>query len=206
LQPSAADLSDRPRRSRPDAAPNRLHGECGIPHSRSRSSMIVSGSKQRLAAVEFCQGRLRQGGRIWRAPVSACDRGSGGGDRRREEGGTHVRVEWKWKVDGRATRPPRCPLVGEGGLLVLMFIASSGFAGRRLVTANLHPTAHANNPCSFEPEECPEDISPPLENLAAFDRLGGGAFHVRFDCQVVKARCEYAHNGRTKILSSDVKD
>lgn len=94
----------------------------------------------------------------------------------------------------------------RGGLLVLMFIASPGFAGRRLVTANLHPTAHANNPCSFEPEECPEDISPPLENLAAFDRLGGGAFHVRFDCQVVKARCEYAHNGRTKILSSDVKD
>lgn len=95
--------------------------------------------------------------------------------------------------------------IGGGAMfcLSLAFIASPGLAGKRLVTANLHPTAQAGN-CS--PTTCPQDVTPPLENLAAFPRLGGSAFHVGSNCQAAKARCEYAHNSRTKILSSDVKD
>jgi len=84
----------------------------------------------------------------------------------------------------------------------LAFIASPMVAGKRLVTANLHPTADASN-CA--PTTCPQNVPPPLDNLAAFARLGGGAFHVGDDCKAAKARCEYAHNSRTKILSSDVR-
>ncbi|MCO6455180.1 MAG: hypothetical protein J5I93_07760, partial [Pirellulaceae bacterium] len=90
-----------------------------------------------------------------------------------------------------------------GAFLLAVCIAHPAFASKRLVTVNLHPTSPASN-CNAT--TCDENVTPPLSNLASFARIGGSAFHIASDCQALQARCGYAHNGRTKILSSDAED
>ncbi|HSM14050.1 MAG TPA: hypothetical protein VLA66_08265 [Thermoanaerobaculia bacterium] len=93
-------------------------------------------------------------------------------------------------------------------IVCLPCLSESALGQSRIVTVNQHQTAENSgcNPSPPPPIPCPENVALPLEDLGAESLLGGNSYHVKTDCQVLQAKCNYKPRAMPKILSSDLKD